>query len=111
MSDTPRTDRVMPESTNWHYPDSDEYTAQRKEMQKLERELAEAKAYEESRLKSTQFNFQRYQEAAKQRDILIEALHSIRYRLGDFQEPWNSRETDIDSIAHQAIATVEGGDA
>jgi len=47
-------------------------------------------------------------EAQKQRDILIEALHSIRHRLGDFQEPWNSRETYIDTIAQQAIATVEG---
>jgi hypothetical protein len=42
--------------------------------EKMEKELAEAKAYEESRLKSTQFNFQRYQEAAKQRDTLAEAL-------------------------------------
>jgi len=49
-----------------------------------------------------------FQYIMKQRDTLAEALHSIRHRLGDFQEPWNSRETDIDSIAHQAIAAVKG---
>lgn len=61
---------------------------QQEQIEQLERELAEV---------------------TKQRDTLVEALHSIRHRLGDFQEPWNSRESYIDTIAHQAIAAVEGG--
>lgn len=105
MSDTSRNNEVM----KYCFGDDAEFVAV-KHYERLQRELAEAKAFEESRLKSTQFNFQRYQEAAKQRDTLVEALHSIRHRLGDFQEPWNSRETDIDAIAQQAIATVEGGE-
>jgi len=31
------------------------------------------------------------------------ALHSIRNRLGDFKEPCNQRERDIDDIALEAI--------
>jgi uncharacterized protein YbgA (DUF1722 family) len=52
---------------------------------------------------------EKWHTALKQRDTLVEALHSIRHRLGDFQEPWNSRETYIDKIAHQALAAVKGG--
>lgn len=81
----------------------------------LERELAEARnelelAYQTTGLKIYEARKAR-DEYKQQRDTLAEALYSIRHRLGDFREPWNSRETDIDAIAQQAIATVEGGEA
>ncbi len=81
-----------------------------KHYERLQRELAEA------RMDATHWKAQcqkgfNIADIIQQRDTLAEALYSIRHRLGDFQEPWNSRETDIDAIAQQAIATVEGGEA
>lgn len=83
----------------------------------LERELAEARELVEMQKETMRQMREQYglgernvmRELRKQRDTLAEALHSIRHRLGDFQEPWNSRESYIDTIAHQAIAAVEGG--
>ena len=109
MSDTPRTDRVMPESTNWHYPDSDEYTAQRKEMLKLEYELAEARkqcdewdriAHE--KLSDLAVQIDRANRAEQQRDMLAEALRRIRR--GDTLG-WCGQ------VAYKALAAVKGGEA
>lgn len=94
MSDTPRTDSVMPESTNWHFPDSDEYTAQRKEMQKLERELAEA---------------------CQQRDTLAEALRrymraseKVGHSPVAYPDEWRALCLAA-TEAEAALAAVKGG--
>lgn len=106
MSDTPRTDRVMPESTNWHYPDSDEYTAQRKEMLKLEYELAEARkqcdewdriAHE--KLSELAVQIDRANRAEQQRDILAEVIEKY------LMEDYSSRILII------ALDAVKGGEA
>lgn len=102
MSDTPRTDRVMPESTNWHYPDS----AQRKEMQKLERELVEARkqcdewdriAHE--KLSELAVQIDRANRAEQQRDILAEVIEKY------LTEDYSSRILII------ALDAVKGGEA
>ncbi len=110
MSDTSRNDEVM----KYCFGDDAEFVAV-KHYERLQRELAEAREQISSLMHQQTIAMQELQEkwhaALKQRDTLAESLHSIRHRLRDFQEPWNSRETDIDSIAHQAIAIVEGGEA
>ena len=113
MSDTPRTD----ESVEWDTEDNSPFASAREWVyagfaRQLERELAEARDQLQGAgklMKACDVLVRNLAEVRKQRDTLVEALHSIRHRLGDFQEPWNSRESYIDTIAHQAIAAVEGG--
>lgn len=107
LSDTPITDAVMPESTNWHFPDSDEYTTQRKAMQRLEHELAEARKaathQQNGRTASAQGWALLFEAAIEQRDMLAEALKEIQ------------RGVNCDArsfvIADKALATVKGGEA
>jgi len=114
MSDTPRTDRVMPESTNWHYPDSDEYTAQRKEMLKLEYELAEARkqcdewdriAHE--KLSDLAVQIDRANRAEKQRDMLVEALKMFIEEQCEYRPHEHS---DALGVARKTLAAMEGGE-
>ena len=47
----------------------------------------------------------------KQREHLataVEALEKSRERLGDFQEPWNDREKEVDLILSEALAEIGG---
>ncbi|MFK4966037.1 hypothetical protein [Lactococcus garvieae] len=49
----------------------------------------------------------------KQREQLttaVEALEKSRERLGDFQEPWNDREKEVDLILSEALAEIGGED-
>lgn len=49
----------------------------------------------------------------KQREQLataVEALTKSRERLGDFQEPWNDREKEVDLILSEALAEIGGED-
>lgn len=113
MSDTPRTDaetwRDEMDHVDTDYTFAQSATVSADFARQLERELAEAKFDLQFRRDLYALQSKELAEARKQRDTLVEALHSIRHRLGDFQEPWNSRESYIDTIAHQAIAAVEGG--
>lgn len=38
----------------------------------------------------------------------VEALEKSRERLGDFQEPWNDREKEVDLILSEALAEIGG---
>lgn len=40
----------------------------------------------------------------------VEALEKSRERLGDFQEPWNDREKEVDLILSEALAEIGGED-
>lgn len=40
----------------------------------------------------------------------VEALKKSRERLGDFQEPWNDREKELDLILSKALAEIGGED-
>lgn len=40
----------------------------------------------------------------------VEALEKSRKRLGDFQEPWNDREKELDLILSEALAEIGGED-
>ncbi|QPS70442.1 hypothetical protein [Lactococcus garvieae] len=40
----------------------------------------------------------------------VEALKKSRERLGDFQEPWNEREKEVDLILSEALAEIGGED-
>ncbi len=80
-----------------------------KEVCELLGELAEARKDAANQRRLADLALAHRDVIIAERDTLVEALHSIRHRLGDFQEPWNSRESYIDTIAHQAIAAVEGG--
>lgn len=49
----------------------------------------------------------------KQREQLataVEELTKSRERLGDFQEPWNDREKEVDLILSEALAEIGGED-
>lgn len=41
---------------------------------------------------------------------VVEALEKSRERLGDFQEPWNDREKEVDLILSEALAEIGGED-
>lgn len=50
---------------------------------------------------------------SKQREqitVAVEALTKSRERLGDFQEPWNDREKEVDLILSEALAEIGGKD-
>jgi transposase-like protein len=91
VSDTPRTDAETWQDEMDHvdtdYTFAQSVTVSADFARELERELAEMR---------------------EQRDRLADALRSIRRRLGDFQEPWNSRETYIDKAAREALEAVKG---
>ena len=40
----------------------------------------------------------------------VEALEQSRERLGDFQEPWNDREKEVDLILSEALVEIGGED-
>lgn len=40
----------------------------------------------------------------------VESLKKSRERLGDFQEPWNDREKEVDLILSEALAEIGGED-
>ena len=46
----------------------------------------------------------------KQLATAVEALEKSRERLGDFQEPWNDREKEVDLILSEALAEIGGED-
>lgn len=41
---------------------------------------------------------------------VVGALKKSRERLGDFQEPWNDREKEVDLILSDALAEIGGED-
>lgn len=49
-------------------------------------------------------------ELEKKLSTAVEALKKSRERLGDFQEPWNDREKEVDSFLDQALAEIGEGD-
>jgi chromosome segregation ATPase len=113
MSDTPRM--VSARRCQYENPNLPKYIVPYEDAAQVEYELTQCKReLAEAREQLEDFEVEATNaindivRVKYQRDTLAEALHSIRHRLGDFQEPWNSRETDIDSIAQQAIAAVKG---
>ncbi len=46
----------------------------------------------------------------KKLSTAVEALEKSRERLGDFQEPWNDREKEVDLILSEALAEIGGED-
>ena len=53
---------------------------------------------------------ERIQKLKKQLATAIGALEKSRERLGDFQEPWNDREKEVDLILSEALAEIGGED-
>jgi predicted transcriptional regulator len=103
----------MPESTNWHYPDSDEYTAQRKEMQKLEYELAEAReTIRHLQMENGLIKFyeceERNKELLHQRDTLVEALKMFIEEQCEYRPHEHSNAL---GVARNALATMKGGES
>jgi len=49
-------------------------------------------------------------EAERKLATAVGALKKSRERLGDFQEPWNDREKEVDLILSEALAEIGGED-
>ena len=52
----------------------------------------------------------RIRDLEKKLATAVEGLKKSRERLGDFQEPWNDREKEVDLILSEALAEIGGED-